>query len=257
MQKEIFKKDIDHLLYLIAKEYKKQNKNYPEAEIIIVGGASVMLNYNFREKTTDLDVLIKASSTMKDIINKIGDENGLDTGWLNQDFKQTASYSDKLVECSKFYKTFCNCLSVRTVSDEYLIAMKMMSGRIYKKDFSDIIGIIKDKAERNNPISKEDINLAITKLYGKEALNKIDKKVMDLIDTIFTSSDLEELYYNTLVEETKNKNILLKIENTSSTSLNQNNVNTFIENYSKNIKSIPSEVTEIKMEIYNKEIEKE
>lgn len=83
--------NIDHYLYLIAREYKKVNKADPEAEIIIIGGAAIIMNYNFRDTTTDIDSIIRASSSMKDIINKIGDENGLATGWLNEDFKGTPS----------------------------------------------------------------------------------------------------------------------------------------------------------------------
>lgn len=40
----------------LAKEYKKRNKNVP-AELILVGGASVLINYGFREMTTDIDAI--------------------------------------------------------------------------------------------------------------------------------------------------------------------------------------------------------
>lgn len=63
------------------------------AEIILIGGASVLVNYGFRNMTTDIDAVIHASSAMKDVINRIGDRYDLPNGWLNQDFVRTESYS--------------------------------------------------------------------------------------------------------------------------------------------------------------------
>lgn len=92
--------------------------------------------------TYDIDAIIHAFSSMKEAINVVGDELGLPNGWLNSDFTKTASYSPKLLQYSKFYKRFGYVLDVRTVSREYLVAMKLMSGRKYKNDLSDIIGIL-------------------------------------------------------------------------------------------------------------------
>jgi len=57
----------------------------------------------------------------------------------------------------------------RTVASEYLIAMKLMSGRRYKNDLSDIAGILLEHQKQGNPISQEMIGKAITKLYGETA----------------------------------------------------------------------------------------
>lgn len=53
---------------------------------------------------------------------------------------KTASYTPKLRYYSKYYKTFSNVLTVRTVTAEYLVAMKLKSGRKYKNDLSDVVG---------------------------------------------------------------------------------------------------------------------
>ena len=44
----------------------------------------------------------------------------------------TLSYSPKLEQYSVYYKSFYGVLNVRTISAEYLIAMKLCSGRKYK-----------------------------------------------------------------------------------------------------------------------------
>lgn len=77
-------------------------------------------------------------------MNAVGDRLDLPNGWLNADFKNTNSYSPKLVQFSKYYRTYSNVLNIRAISAEYLVAMKLMSGRRYKKDLSDIIGILSE-----------------------------------------------------------------------------------------------------------------
>lgn len=221
--------NIDHFFYLVAKEYKKQNRNNPECEIIVVGGASILLNYHFREETTDIDSIIRASSNFKDIINSIGDLYHLPNGWINTDFTKTTSYSPKLVEYSIFYKKFCNCMSVRTISAEYLIAMKLKSSRIYKHDLSDIIGIIKEQYELNNPITFEKIQNAYFNLYHSYEIKEERKQ---FLQNIFQTDDLEELYYNTVELENKNKNALLKAEEQYKTEITEDNVNSFIDHFS-------------------------
>lgn len=219
--------NIDHYLYLVAKEYKKANRANPDAEIIIVGGASMIMNYNFRETTTDIDSIIRAASSMKEIINKIGDENGLETGWLNDDFKRTNSYSHKLIECSKFYKKFCGCLSVRTVSEEYLLAMKVKSARIYKHDLSDIIGIIKEHQEMERELNYPMLEAAYWKLYDEEIPTEMKDKLM----SIFSQQDLEELFYDTKKEESANFQAALKAEEMYDKAVNKDNINIFIEHF--------------------------
>lgn len=63
------KNNLDTYLKELAKEYKKLGGKRIPAEIILVGGASVLINYGFREMTTDIDALIQAASIMKDAIN--------------------------------------------------------------------------------------------------------------------------------------------------------------------------------------------
>jgi hypothetical protein len=221
--------NIDHYLYLVAKEYKKENRSNPEAEIIIVGGASMIMNYSFRDTTSDIDSIVRASSSMKDVINKIGDEYGLGAGWLNEDFKNTISYSHKLIENSHFYKKFCNCLSVRTVSDEYLLAMKVRSARIYKHDLSDIIGIIKEHQEMGKEITFNLLDEAYRKLYDED----IPKQMTDKLYEIFEHDDLEEMFYSTKEEENRNQEAAKRAEAEYGDAVNENNINSFIEHFKR------------------------
>lgn len=110
--------------------------------------------------TTDVDAVIHAASSMKDAINIVGDRLKLPNGWLNTDFMRTVSYSPKIDEYSTYYKNFYNVLNIRTISAEYLIAMKLRSGRKYKNDLSDIIGILAEHDKHGVPITFDSITTA-------------------------------------------------------------------------------------------------
>ena len=135
VNKPFTKENLDIYLKELAKEFRKKNGTKMPAEIILIGGASILINYGFREMTYDIDAIIKSSGVMKDAINVVGDKLELPVGWLNTDFVNTKSYTPHLIEHSKYYKTFANVLQIRTVSAEYLVAMKLMAGRQYKNDF--------------------------------------------------------------------------------------------------------------------------
>ena len=57
-------------------------------------------------------------------------------------------------------------MEVRTIKDEYLIAMKLVSMRKYKHDRSDIVGILYENEQNGNKISFQDIDRAVNNLYG-------------------------------------------------------------------------------------------
>ncbi|MCL2081760.1 MAG: DUF6036 family nucleotidyltransferase [Oscillospiraceae bacterium] len=91
------KENLDTTLKELGKTFRKLNGTKMPAEIILIGGAAILANYGFREMTYDIDAVILASSAMKEAINHVGDKMGLPNGWLNADFKRTASFSEKLL----------------------------------------------------------------------------------------------------------------------------------------------------------------
>ncbi|MDR1069091.1 MAG: hypothetical protein LBL36_07610, partial [Clostridiales Family XIII bacterium] len=186
------KENLNTYLKELAKEFRKLNGTAMPAEIILVGGAAILASYGFREMTYDIDAVMMASSVMKEAINRVGDRLGLPNGWLNADFRNTRSYSDKLRGVSVYYKKFSNILEVRTVDAEYLIAMKLMSGRKYKNDLSDIAGILWEHRKSGNPITREAVEKAVVTLYGGWAHIPADSR--KLLDALFKSGDYETLY---------------------------------------------------------------
>ena len=186
------KENLDIYLRELGKQYRKLvGKNVP-AELTIVGGAAVLICYGFRDMTNDIDAVVQAGSAMKEAADIVRDKYGLSNSWLNSDFIHTASYTDKLAFYSTYYKTFSNVLTVRVVEREYLISMKLMSGRIYKNDISDIIGILLSERNKENGISLENIIDASEKLYGR--WENIPERSRKCIESVFAGNGLDELY---------------------------------------------------------------
>ena len=221
------KENLNDYLKELAKEFRKLNGTAMPAEIILIGGAAVLANYGFRDMTYDIDAVIMDSSAMKEAINRVGDKNGLPNGWLNADFKKTASYSDKLSEVSVYYKTFSNILTVRTVAAEYLIAMKLMSGRQYKNDLSDVAGILLEHQKINRPIAREAIDKAVAVLYGENA--KLPPVSRETIDDAFSDGDYERAYRKLRTLEKDAKEILVKFDKSYPGELKPDNIDTVLE----------------------------
>ncbi len=165
-EKTINRDNVNSILKLFAKEYKKTCGKTP-SEFIIVGGGSILLNYHFRDATLDLDAMISAASGSKDAIANVARQMNLEPDWLNSDFIYTSSFSNKLTQISTHYLTLNNgAMEIRTVKAEYLIAMKAISARDYGHDISDIVGILREEALSGNHIDIHKIDQAIDFLYA-------------------------------------------------------------------------------------------
>lgn len=205
------KENLDMYLKEVAKEFRKINGKKMRAEIILIGGASILANYGFREMTTDMDAIIRAASAMHEAINRVGDKYNLPNGWLNSDFVKTDSYSSKLIEVSKHYRTFSNIVDIRTVSGEYLIAMKLISARKYKNDLSDVIGILKEHKISGDPITYERIDKALNELYG--GWDKISDDTKMFIEEVTNNDiDYDEYFTEKKKEEFEAKETLIDFE---------------------------------------------
>lgn len=206
----ITKENLDTYLKELAKQFRKLNGKAMPAEITLIGGASILINYGFRDSTYDVDALIHASSAMKDAINYVTDTLGLPNGWLNEDFKNTKSYTPRLVNYSKYYRTFSNVLTVRTITGEYLVTMKLMAYRQYKHDISDIVGILREQQNSGDPLTFERIDKAVNDLY--DSWENLPKNAKDMIESILDNEDMDALYEAYSNEEAAVKDALITFE---------------------------------------------
>jgi hypothetical protein len=223
----ITRDNLNEYLKTLAKEFRRLNGTKMPAEIILIGGAAILANYGFREPTYNVDAVVIASSAMKEAINTTGDKLNLSRGWLNADFKRTDSYSDKLHTVSVYYKTFSNILQVRTVAAEYLVAMKLMSGRRYKNDISDIYGILREHQNNGTLLHKTAIEQAVIELYG--SLTKLPDISAGLLEKAFEDGDFDRLYRQSRKDEKEAKEILIEFEEQYPHTLKTENIGAVLE----------------------------
>lgn len=187
-EKKIQRGNIIDLIRRFAKEYRRELGKVP-GEIIIVGGASIMMNYKFRDATQDIDAIMRTVSGISDVIARFAEENDLPTDWINSDFIKTSSYSSKLYAVSKHFCFLNNdTLEIRTVTGVHLIAMKARAHREYRNDVSDIIGIMIEERMAGTKIDYSDISEAYQYLYGEN----IDPELKQILSAI-AEKDVDEL----------------------------------------------------------------
>lgn len=221
------KSNLDTYLNELARLFRKQNGKGAKSEIILVGGAAILINYSFRNMTMSIDAIIHASSSIKDAINQIGDRYNLPNGWLNTDFMHTSSYSGRLDEFSQYYKTFYGVLQVRSISAEYLIAMKLASGRKYRNDLSDIIGILAEHKKRNQAITWERVNQAVANLY--QNWDGISEEVKSFIQNVFKLGDYNKIFQQVQEQEQLSKNMLVQFQQKQSYTVTESNVDSILD----------------------------
>ena len=165
---------------------KKKAKGF-YSELVIVGGASILLNYGFRTMSYDIDCTDSSGILMNDVVNEVAEKYDLPSNWINTDFVQTKSYSNKLSQYSQYYKSYGHgALIVRTIKDEYLIAMKAVSARKYKNDYPDILGIINECQDSGKAMTFELIKKAIINLY--DSFDVVSDEMLKYLKSILESN---------------------------------------------------------------------
>jgi hypothetical protein len=189
----------------IDKEFRKPIERKPPVEIVLIGDAAILINYGFRKVAYGIDTIIPDYSVIKNAVDYTGNRFGLPANWIKLDmtFRDTGA----LLEASVFYKTSAVALTIRTIAAEHLIAMKLISGRQYKNDFADIVGILWEHQKRGNPISRETIDKAVAVLYGENA--EIPAAARKTLDDTFAKGDFERVYNEVRKAEREAKGVLV------------------------------------------------
>lgn len=178
---------INDLFFDLNKELRKRMKKTPKEikmDMYVVGGACVVTTLHSRESTTDIDALWHEDSVVQDSINAVGDSNGLGHTWCNNDFKRTASYTNKILVCSKLYREM-DRLRVYMVKPELLLAMKLVAFRSHKPtDFKDVQSIIEHLRQDGIDVTSDYVKSLLVKFYGEDILGKLSDLCIDFINSL-------------------------------------------------------------------------
>jgi len=143
-------------------------------EICVVGGAAMVLCFQAREATKDIDAIFEPSSIIRKAAKKVAKLNNLPVDWLNDGVK---GFLPKEVLEKKLLLDLNN-LKVWSPSAKYLLAMKSISARFDSNDGADVRFLINHLKLKN---SKKVFNI-ICDYYPKKL---IPPKTIFFIEEIF------------------------------------------------------------------------
>ncbi len=166
------KDDITKYLQMVGHELAIQGKHL---EIVLLGGAAMLIEIGNRESTYDVDTffvsdftaLIKASVV-------VAEHENLPDGWLNS-AAAGFTYNFKKQPEKKLWKSFPG-LDVYIVSLDYLLVTKIMASRY--KDRQDIQAL----ASRLKIVRRKDVLTLVTKYVASD---DISSEVLDEITYLF------------------------------------------------------------------------
>ncbi len=164
------KQDIEKYLRMLGQELLKQQIT---GEILLVGGAVMLLKVQNREVTKDIDAYFKPEQAdrIREAAKAIADREGLPYDWINDGVKGFF-YAQPLTERWAEYPG----LRVYVPSLDYLFAMKVVAGR--PQDVEDIKALAQELK-----LSNAQDALTIVKEYVPEQL--LVPRIEYMIDEIF------------------------------------------------------------------------
>ena len=100
--------------------------------------------------------------------------------------------------------------------------MKLMAGRQYKNDLSDIVGILIEQEEKGDAFTLDRIKKAVVDLY--DFYERLPDNSRTFIESIYKKEDLKGFYQQCRELELENKDVLLEFQNDYPKVLNRDNL---------------------------------
>src|SRR5262245_42626810 len=115
-----------------------------DLEMCIYGGSAMMLAYESRESTKDVDAIVKPSDVALRLAKDVANQLGLHESWLNDDVKRFVSDLGTFapLQIAELESAAKQHLKIGRPSASYLLAMKCLACRSalpgYSGDLEDI-----------------------------------------------------------------------------------------------------------------------
>jgi hypothetical protein len=122
--------DIRELLIELSRRLQARGA---AADIYLVGGAAIAVEFDSRRSTTDIDAVYKPEQTVQELATDMAAELGLDPRWLNN---AARAYIPDGEDLEAAEVAIANNLMLRVASPRFLLAMKLAAGR--DRDIPDI-----------------------------------------------------------------------------------------------------------------------
>jgi len=120
-------------------------------EICIYGGAGMVLVFDARSSTRDVDAVLRPKKELLAAAQTVAEELGLPADWLNDGVKGFLSHNEELCEEVIVDLEGLSYLRVLYPSAEYLLAMKCMAARSdgSSEDRNDVAFLLKSLGLHN------------------------------------------------------------------------------------------------------------
>jgi len=164
---------IQSLLESLNAELKRQSVR---GELFLAGGAVMCLVFKAREATKDVDALLVPAAAIREAAEKVGQREGLASGWLNDAVKGFFSQTGRF----EIYAEMSN-LRIFAPHPEYLLAMKCLAMRLGEEfqDQSDVallLSILKIK-------TLEDAKVVLARYYP---LDRYPARVLYILEDLIS-----------------------------------------------------------------------
>ena len=158
------KNNLDDIFSLLAEEYKNCGGK-EKINIYVVGGAAIVMNFDYRLSTMDIDAFFTKNHFLDKAKELVGEKLNLPKNWLNSDFVSTPSFTDKILNYSNLHSNYLELINVYVLEAKYLIAMKLKSSRPTGGDLDDIVKMIFELRYKKEDITFDQILNAYMELY--------------------------------------------------------------------------------------------
>jgi hypothetical protein len=160
---------------------KQLRKIHIDGELIICGGAAMLLEYDSRETTKDIDGIFSPKTEINEIARKIAYENNLSDDWLNDKVKYSRSFIKTLRENSEYYKVYGN-LTVYTVNLEQMIAMKLVAFRVGISHDLEDLEVLRANYNKSDNLTTKKAKEIIIKNYGD--MSNMKQEAIEYIESL-------------------------------------------------------------------------
>ena len=150
--------DIRELLIQLSRRLQARGA---AADIYLVGGAAIAVEFDSRRSTTDIDAVYKPEQTVQEIATQMAAELGLDPRWLNN---AARAYIPDGEDSEAAEMAIADNLTLRVASPRFLLAMKLAAGR--DRDIPDIAVLCRALGIRTAEAAAD---VAI-ELYGEDSM---------------------------------------------------------------------------------------
>jgi hypothetical protein len=155
------------------------------AEVCLFGGAAMILAFQSRQATKDIDAIFAPTALVRELAAEIGRERGYDAGWFNDGVKGFVSEQGQFTPAN--LPQFSN-LRVMMPVPNYLLAMKCLAARVPTPDATDV----------------QDVKFLLRHLSLRDA-----RQVLDLVEAYYPRNLIQpktQYFVEAVLEEMEHEN---------------------------------------------------